>query len=721
MSSIVKTLDSIELKYPTKDRYRSYPLSNSKETTEYSQIYRHINVSEHEPLPQNFFHPELNTLSKIFKNSVQYFSNDDCLGHRELNGNNENKNSYKFFSYKEIEIRKNKIASGIIHCITTNPQYKQDTSYPDFIVSIFSPNRLEWILIDLATRDYSLPNTSLYSILGSSSSKYILETTKSPILFVDKDKIPLILKLKQNGGLVDLLYVVSFDDLQLNDNELVDQFNRLNIILIDLKKIEETGAKNLLPENYNPPTPDTTYTISFTSGTTGNPKGVVISNRSLLSSLVVIELGVNKPAFKLNEKSFRNNRDENGDQISTYCALPLAHIYERVIFNHSLSRGYKIGLISKGGPKFIFEDLKIIKPHIFCSVPRIHSRILEFLSKIFFNKFKIKENDLLTGNGDFNDNDILLIRKYLREKIGFDNVRLAVTGAAPLDSETIKILKDRLGIGFAVAYGSTEGSGAVSVGDAYLDEPNNSCGPISITSEIKIKDYSDLGYSIKDDPNFIKGELLIRGPQIFKEYYKNKEETDKNIDKDGFYHSGDIVKLQRSTGEIFVIDRIKNFFKLAQGEFITPEKVEIIYSAHNEGLISQIFIYGNSLRNYLVGIIGVTNENLLNIANLINIQPNKEDLSTGGLLEEINKIQNKRKLLILINKNLQDHNTTSSDSKLNSLEKLHNFILRIDPFKPTDGLVTPTFKFKRPQIIEFYKPILNELYNEGSLIKNSKL
>ncbi|KAH3683954.1 hypothetical protein WICPIJ_005087 [Wickerhamomyces pijperi] len=712
-NSVTRSLDTIDLKYPRKSAYTGYAVQTSTETDQHSKVFRNSNLSESEPLVESF-HPDLNTLSKLFAHAAKTFANDDCLGYRQFNNSVKGKfdDFYTYCSYKDVEIRKNNIASGIIHLITNHPQYTQTTAKPDFVVSILAPNRMEWILIDLATRDYSLPTTALYPTLGYNSSKYILELTESPIIFVAKNNINQILKLKQDGSLKDLLFVVCLDEFSKADHGLFEGFNKLGVELIDFRAVEKIGERNLLPSDFNPPTPDTTYTISFTSGTTGNPKGVVLTHKIAVCGVVTARIGFGKPVSKIKSTKYTENRDDKGQQITALASLPLAHIYERQISNMALSLGYRLGMLSEAGPAALLGDLKASKPHYFCSVPRIFNRINGIASHMCERIFKVSGDQLLSETKRFNEKELKLIRKLLREFFGFNNTKYLTTGSAPLDPDIVRSLRDKFGIGFNVGYGMTETFAGMLFGDPFLDICNNSSGSASVTTEFRVKDHSDMNYSIKEDKHFIRGELVVRGPQIFKYYYNNPEATKEAFDEKGWFKTGDIVKVDRKTGEVFVIDRVKNFFKLSQGEYISPEKIENTYLAHDEDYIQQIFVHGDSFKNYLVGIVGVTKENLTGFFKKIKAYPHVDTLEE--LLKVANQPEIKRKFIMTINGNIpKDH--------LASFEKLHNVKIMFEPFTAANDLVTPTLKIKRVQIKKFYSEELEMLYKEGSLIKNGKL
>ena len=194
------------------------------------------------------------------------------------------------------------------------------------------------------------------------------------------------------------------------------------------------------------------------------------------------------------------------------------------------------------------------------------------------------------------------LTNFTREIVGYDNIKWVQTASAPLTSFTLVYLKASLNMGIRQQYGLTESGAAITSTDDY-EAKAGSCGTILPTGQLKLRSVKDMGYSI----DRLEGEVMLQGPQMFKGYYYNKEETDNSIDEDGWFHSGDIARIDPKTGRVSIIDRVKNFFKMQQGEYVSPEKIENRYLSSNPQ-ITQLYVHGNSLQAYLVGIVGVEYE-----------------------------------------------------------------------------------------------------------------
>lgn len=294
----------------------------------------------------------------------------------------------------------------------------------------------------------------------------------------------------------------------------------------------------------------------------------------------------------------------------------------------------------------------------------------------------------------------------LKKKIGFDNVITMTTGSAPIAPETIKFLKAAVNVGFAQGYGLSESFAGVMASSKYETE-STSCGAISVTTEMKIRDIPEMGYSAHDKEG-ARGELLLRGPQIFKEYYKNPEETAKAVDEDGWFYTGDVACID-SEGKVKIIDRVKNFFKLAQGEYVSPEKIEGLYLSQFP-YIAQLFVHGDSLQTFLVGVVGL---DPTTIGTYIKKRFKDEIVNQADIIEFFKSPRNRKVLLDDMNKSIGKH--------LQGFEKLHNIDISFEPLTVERNVITPTMKIRRPIAANYFKQEIENMYNEGSLIRNNNL
>lgn len=251
-------------------------------------------------------------------------------------------------------------------------------------------------------------------------------------------------------------------------------------------------------------------------------------------------------------------------------------------------------------------------------------------------------------------------------------------------------------------YGQTEGSAAATIGHpADVSTVGHVGGPTGVV-EIALYDVPEMGYLQTDQshrgmPCQGRGEICVRGPNVFKGYYKDPDKTSETIDDEGWLHSGDIG-LWRLDGTLQIIDRKKNIFKLSQGEYVAPEKIENILI--RSAFIAQCFVYGDSLQNSLVAIV-IPDEDYVRRW----VETNVPLLSTASI-EEICKNT------VLTNAVLSDIKELSIKNQFQGFEVVKAIRLYPTPFSVDNDLMTPTFKLKRQKIRDVHEKAINELYND---------
>ncbi|ODQ79765.1 hypothetical protein BABINDRAFT_171393 [Babjeviella inositovora NRRL Y-12698] len=696
---IQKVLSSLPL--PVAESGTAYQLPNSQEPG-YSAVYRNSYVKD-TPLYETV-HPALNTVYASFENAAKIFADNPCLGRRIFRDKTQSFDDfYSWYTYAEVQKRKRNLGAGILS-VVRNSEFRTTAHKEDgFVVSIFSFNKVEWSLTDLACSAYSLANTALYDTLGPKTSQYILDLTESPIVVCSKDKIANLLELKKSFGLKFLISIVSMDELYTAEDQVYyKQAKAAGVSLYDIHQVEKIGAESGISEK--PPTPDTTYTISFTSGTTGNPKGVVLSHRTAICGATFGLAHVDVPFGKARELIF----------------LPLAHIYERLLIICGFTIGCAAGFPHSPSPLTLLEDIKVLQPTSLAAVPRVFTKIEAALKDqtILADGFKGTLTRHIVGkrlgwmkNG-FHGNHFLydrLLTNKLKGATGLDSAQMFVTGSAPISVETMSFLKAALNVGFVQGYGLTESFAGICISGAY-EADVGTCGPIGVTCEMRLREVPEMGYTAKDEGG-PRGELLLRGPQIFAEYFKNPEETAKSFDKDGWFLTGDVAKLD-AKGRITIIDRVKNFFKLAQGEYVTPERIENKYLSACT-LLNQLYVHGDSLETYLVAVVGFDPVNTSKFLKA-NFQVDILETDLAALQAAL---QDKK----IRTKFLQTMNESVKDAGLVGFEKIHNIFCAVEPLSVEKELITPTMKIKRPNARKYFAKEFKALYKEASLVRDSKL
>ncbi|CCH44527.1 Long-chain-fatty-acid-CoA ligase [Wickerhamomyces ciferrii] len=660
----------------------------------YSPIYRNELVIDGDLI----YRPniETSTVFQLFESDVGKFPHNKFLS--VPNPNNSTGNGYDYLTYKQVQTLRNQLGSGILYTLNQiSPSYNND-----FILSIYSPNRYEWTLLDYTTHAFSITTTSLYDTLGPDSIKFILNHTESPVLALTGSKLDHILDLinqadPQNPSLPFLKLLISFDPITLNQKQKAES---LGLKLFTLNEIIEIGIKS--PQSLIPPTPDSILTICYTSGTSGTPKGVIITHENVLASIMSIHATVDiQPG------------------IMHFSFLPVAHILERVnLFLASPVGGTVHFPKISSDPKTYFNDIKSIKPTHMTLVPRVYNKLESlFKTKIYstgswsnrltkraiaYKLDKISKNQDPTHH--FYDS---IVHKKVKSLLGFDNVKYFVSGAAPISGETLLFIRALFNVPkFHEAYGSTETTGGVFLNSGKELKPGT-VGPVVPSVEFKLKDVEEMGYTFNKNRT---GEILIRGPQVFQGYYKDPENTKDAFEEGDWFKTGDIARID-DQGKVYIIDRRKNFFKLSQGEYIAPEKIENSYVSGNSDFITQIWVYGDSLQSSLAGIIGVDLETLgaFLVKNGLDSNIIKNETKTQELL----KSKDFRKLVL--------KNINSKVLGLQGFEKLKNISIQIDPLSLENETLTPTLKIKRHVAKKYFKDTLDSLYQEGELLNGGKL
>ncbi|GJR62563.1 long chain acyl-CoA synthetase 6, peroxisomal-like protein [Tanacetum coccineum] len=288
--------------------------------------------------------------------------------------------------------------------------------------------------------------------------------------------------------------------------------------------------------------------------------------------------------------------------------LPLAHIFERsnqiILAYYGSSSGFYQGDNLK-----LLDDIAVLRPTLFCSVPRLYNKIYDgtinavkstggLKEKIFNVGYNAKRQALLKGKIASSMWERLVFNK-IKDKLG-GRVRYLFSGASPLSPDVLDFLRVCFGCYMVEGYGMTETSCAITIIEVddvlscHVGVPLPSC-------EVKLVDIPEMNYTSDDQP-YPRGEICVRGQIVFQGYYKDEVQTREVIDKEGWLHFGDIG-MWIPEGRLKIIDMKKNIFKLAQGEYIAPEKIKNLYTKCK--FVAQCFVYGDSFNSCLVAIVSV--------------------------------------------------------------------------------------------------------------------
>jgi len=494
---------------------------------------------------------------------------------------------------------------------------------------ILSENRPYWLMTDIAIMNAGGISVPIFTTYSANDYEYILNDCKPSLIFVSNQNQFNKIKKFIND---DVKKIISFEEIDTDSlliNDILNEQNDEKIVNKDLKR--------------NMPA-----CIIYTSGTSGNPKGVLLSHGGILSNC--------EGAVELLE-TLTKKKDP---VFLTW--LPLSHSYEHTVQFIQIIVGAKV-FYAESLEKLI-SNMGIAKPTIMTAVPRFYQNLFTKINMNFEKqsglKRKLINQTLNLGKKILKKEELKfiekianflcekLVRKKIRNQFG-GNLQAFVSGGGALDQNIGEFL-NAVGLPTLQGYGLTEASPVVSCNLPDLVKVE-SVGPPFRTNKVRIA---------KD------GEILIKGENVMMGYWNLKEETEKVI-KDGWLHTGDIGALDNNN-YLKITDRKKDIIVNLGGDNISPSKIENILCLNEK--IKQSFIYGDK-KNYLVALIVSDKENNKEIIKLI--------------IEDINK-------------------------SLTLIEKIKKFILIHEEFTIENGMLTPTLKLKRKEIIKNYKQQLENLY-----------
>ncbi|KAK3044228.1 hypothetical protein LTS18_001843, partial [Coniosporium uncinatum] len=275
-----------------------------------------------------------------------------------------------------------------------------------------------------------------------------------------------------------------------------------------------------------------------------------------------------------------------------------------------------------------------------------------------------------------------------------------VSGSAPLDPSLHQFLRVVFANNLVQGYGLTE-TFAVGLCQLEGDLTAGNCGALAPTTEACLRDVPDMEYLTTDSPH-PRGELLIRTTTQFREYWKNPEETAKAVDSEGWFHTGDVASIDE-LGRFRIIDRVKNFLKLAQGEYISPERIENVFLA-NCPWLATAYVHGDSMQSSLVGLFGIMPDAFAIFAGKVL----KKDIGATDYASLMVAAKDP-KVLGAATKQLEK---VAKQNKFNRWEFVRKMRLYLEPFTVENELLTPTLKLKRFHVAKRYQAEIDELYAE---------
>ena len=549
-----------------------------------------------------------------------------CMGTRDVDPNDPSTytDTYSWFTFKTIGDRSNNFGHGLRQIIQ-----------PRDYLAICAANRPEWMITDFACIFQSIISVPIYTLFTDQEIAYVINNTKVSVVVCDKHMLRRFISMYAQCP--SLKHIVCMDPV----SESVP--NGLSIHYMG--DIERNGS--MKKYEYVDTAPDDCLTITYTSGSSGFPKGVILSESVFRAKF---------PGWCLPYYIDR--------VVLSY--RPLAWGADRNTIITVILSGGRVGF-STGNPSRLMEEIALVRPTYFSASPSIWNKI--------YSEFKTALA-LITAQRppeSLPDEENRILEQF--SKLLPNRCKVITTGGA---------MTSPIVLGFI-----TRCFQRCLVHDSYgISE----CGSVTYDNVLensalyRLESIPEMNYTVDDQP-FPRGELLIKTPQMFSGYMNNPEETRAAITDDGFFRTGDIVELwtdRFGRTKLNVIDRKKSFFKLAQGQFVSPEHLQNIYV--QSPFVDQIYIHGDLLADSVYAVVVSSRQ----YAQAYALQHNLSDFDfdhphpqfTDAVLDDLRSIARKEAL--------RPHQIPSQ------------IIIDFHPFTPENGLLTSSLKQCRPKLAAHY-------------------
>ena len=482
-------------------------------------------------------------------------------------------------------------------------------------VAILAKNCAEWVLSDLAIAEAGLVSVPIYPTANADTVSYILGHSEARAVFVGKLDEPDAL----GEAIPGTLPTIAFPYPEVTGRHAWRDL------------IAGTGPISV-PQQ---PAPEDVMTILYTSGSTGRPKGVVISYR----------------AYHYGCTAARDTADTGpDDRVLSY--LPLAHVTERMaLVGPSIYSGASISFVES--LHTFPRDLKSASPTIFGSVPRLWVKFQSGIhAKIPPGQLRMLLAIPVVGR---------LVARKIRAGMGWQSCRLFASGSAPISPHTLQWYR-KLGVDISEGWGMSETSGMSCANIPFQASRLGSIGVPLDGTELKTSD---------------EGELLIRCPGLFTEYFKQPELTAEAFAEDGFFHTGDKAEWDERCQGYRITGRVKDIFKSAKGKYVVPVPIEGRLSAN--GLLEQVCVIGSGLPAPVA---------------LVVLSETAQHMSKQAMEQSLEETRRDT------NRDLESH------------ERLSGMLIVRDEWTTENGLLTPTLKVRRDRIEARYLPLVDRKFEQ---------
>ncbi len=590
----------------------------------------------------------IQTLIDILPYQLKHFPQEDALAYKVYLNQDEEGQWDQFSSLKCMDYI-NKVSKGLLE-LGIQPGDK---------IAIVSENRPEWVFIDMALLQLGAVNVPVYPTISEDDYKYIFEEAEVKYAFASNQEL-YNKAISAQHAVSTLKNVFTFDEIEGASHwkELIEMGEKRD--LNELVKVREQVTE------------DDLATIIYTSGTTGNPKGVMLTHKNIVSNVLSCA-----PLLPV---------DYHHRAISF---LPMNHVFERMLTYLYMSCGVSIYFAEHMDK--IGENIREIQPHIFTTVPRLLEKVYDRIinkgrelsglkKKIFFRAVKLAAQYEVKGKSWWYHQQLKMLDqpvfKKWREALG-GNVKAIVSGGAALSPHLSRTFT-AAGVTMLQGYGLTETSPVIAVN--RMEKENRQFGTVGPPIE---------GVEVKITE---EDEIACRGPNVMKGYYKNEEATNKVLDADGWFYTGDVGEWVEGKF-LQVNDRKDSLFKTSGGKYVAPLPIENMFK--QSMFVEQIMVIGKD-RKFVSALILPDFEELESWCKEKQIQFESKEAV-------IQKPEIHQKYQAII-----DH----YNKKLGHVQQIKQFKLVADPWSVDTGELTPTMKIKRDVVLEKYKDVIEAIYKE---------
>jgi long-chain acyl-CoA synthetase len=554
-------------------------------------------------------------------------------------------------------------------------------------VHLYAATSANWLAMSHGAASQSLPVVTAYDTLGEAGVTHSMRATGSRLVFLDPSLLSTMTRVLQS---IDSVRVVVWNDHYEARPEDLDAMRAAhpNLRVVSFSELRQLGKDKPVPPT--PPRPDDLCCIMYTSGSTGNPRGVMLKHRNVVAAVAGVTT-VMKPWIG------------PGDSMLAY--LPSAHILEFVFENASLVWGCVLGYgnaktLSDASVRNCNGDIREFRPSVLVGVPAVFETVKKgILAKVeagsaiarrlFHGAMWLKPRLLRYGMPGAGLLDAVVFKK-LREATG-GRLRITMNGGGPVSTET----REFISIGLApmiMGYGLTETT-AMGCLQSLSEWNLDTLGAMPSSIEIKLVDFPDAGYLASNKPH-PQGEIWIRGPSVMAGYHDNAKETDEAISPDGWLRTGDIGEFN-GAGHLRIIDRKKNLVKSLNGEYIAIEKLESVY--RSTPVVANICVYADASQAKPVAIVVAAEPALRALAGRLGLDAS---LHPGELVHD-------KKVRAAV---LAEMQAKGRAGGLTGIEIIDGVVLTDDEWTPQNELLTAAQKLVRNRIVARYDKEIKEAY-----------